>query len=170
MSETSVEGIEDQTRAIERSLLTRVRLRVQRPLLRWTRAMTMGSRTAVIDAEGRFLLVKHTYSPGWIFPGGGIESGESAVDAAIREVREEAQVEARGEPTLHGVFSNHGEMRDDHLVFYVLREFAVHSFSPTREIAEARFFAVNSLPETTTGGSRRRIAEILGERPISKEW
>lgn len=171
MTETSVEEVEGKTAARERSLLTRVRLRVQRPILRWVRGMTMGARTAVIDDAGRFLLVKHTYSPGWIFPGGGIESGESAIDAAIREIREEANVIAQGELQLHGIFSNHAEMRNDHLVFYVLRrEFEVLPFKPSLEIADARFFAVADLPATTTSGSRRRISELTGKTPISREW
>jgi 8-oxo-dGTP pyrophosphatase MutT (NUDIX family) len=170
MDETSVEDIESKTAAVERSLLTRARLKLQRPILRWMRSMTMGARTAVIDENGRFLLVKHTYSPGWIFPGGGIESGESAVESAIREIREEANVVAKGELQLHGVFSNHREMLDDHLIFYVLRSFEVLPFKPNSEIADARFFTVEELPATVTGGSRRRIAELTGHAPISREW
>jgi 8-oxo-dGTP pyrophosphatase MutT (NUDIX family) len=170
MGDTSVEAIEAKTAAVERSLLTKARLKLQRPIIRWMRAMTMGARTAVIDEKGRFLLVKHTYSPGWIFPGGGIESGESAIDSAIREIREEANVIAKGDLQLHGVFSNHREMLDDHLVFYVLRSFETLPFKPNAEIADARFFAVEDLPATITGGSRRRIAELTGRALISREW
>ena len=170
MKDTSVEDIEAGTRFVERSLVTRLRLKVQRPIHRWRRAMTLGARTAVIDENGHFLLVKHTYSPGWIFPGGGIESGENAMDAAIREIREEAHVVAKGPMTLHGVFSNHAEMRDDHLIFYILRAFDVLPFKASLEIADARFFAADALPPTTTGGSRRRVEEILGRRPVSAEW
>ena len=42
-------------------------------ILRWKRSLTLGARVAVIDGDGRFLLVKQSYAPGWLFPGGGVE-------------------------------------------------------------------------------------------------
>ncbi|MGE0339428.1 MAG: NUDIX domain-containing protein, partial [Xanthobacteraceae bacterium] len=45
---------------------------------------------AVFRADGKVLLAKRTKPPfKWSFPGGSIEPGESAEEAAIREVREE---------------------------------------------------------------------------------
>lgn len=170
MNETSIEATETQTAPMERSLMTRLRLKLMRPYLRWTRAMTMGSRVAVIDSQGRFLLVKHTYSPGWIFPGGGVESGETCLEAAEREVREEAQITAKGPLHLHGIFSNHKDFPDDHLAFYILREFEVLPFTPNMEIAAARFFQPHEIPQTTTQGSRRRMAEIIDGTEPSVLW
>jgi bis(5'-nucleosidyl)-tetraphosphatase len=47
------------------------------------------------DEKPRFLIVKANENPNhWIFPKGHIEAGECAKDAAIREVREEAGIEA----------------------------------------------------------------------------
>ena len=48
------------------------------------------------DADAlRFLLVQAKRNPGnWIFPKGHVESGEPEAQAALREVREEAGVEA----------------------------------------------------------------------------
>ena len=57
---------------------------------RWP--LTIGVRVIVRDDQDRVLLVRHTYTAGWHFPGGGIEKREAAVDAAVREVREEAQI------------------------------------------------------------------------------
>ena len=54
---------------------------------------TGGVRVAVIDENGRVLLVKHRYEKEgrdvWMLPGGSIEDGETSRDAAIREVLEE---------------------------------------------------------------------------------
>jgi len=54
---------------------------------------TGGVRVAVIDGNGRVLLVKHRYEAEgrevWMLPGGAVEDGETSRDAAIREVLEE---------------------------------------------------------------------------------
>ena len=42
-----------------------------------TRPMTLGVRALAFDAEGRILLVRHTYIRGWHLPGGGVESGQT---------------------------------------------------------------------------------------------
>lgn len=53
------------------------------------------SRIIVKDRDGRFLLLLTHFDhgvglpPRWITPGGGIDAGESVLDAAVRELREE---------------------------------------------------------------------------------
>jgi 8-oxo-dGTP pyrophosphatase MutT (NUDIX family) len=160
----------DEDHRTSRSRLTKLRIAVMRPYFKIARGMTLGARTAVIDGQGRFLLVKHTYTPGWIFPGGGVERGESCEMAARREVEEEAAVVPKGELKLIGIFNNDREMRGDHLAFYVLREFEQKTFRPGAEIADAQFFRPEELPNRMNGGSRRRIAEIVEGRTPSLDW
>jgi 8-oxo-dGTP pyrophosphatase MutT (NUDIX family) len=153
-----------------RSLWTKLKLRMIRPYLRFSRGMTLGARTAVIDGEGQFLLVKQTYTPGWIFPGGGVERGEACETSAVRELMEEAAVEAREDLQLVGMFNNHHSMKGDHLAFFVLRAFQQHPFTANAEIADARFFHASDLPEKVEGGSRRRIEELVSGKKPSLEW
>ena len=50
----------------------------------------IGAAAIIVNEEGAVLLVKHTYGKrNWEIPGGRAEEGESPVDTAIREVREE---------------------------------------------------------------------------------
>ena len=108
----------------------------------------------MIDGEGRVLLVRHTYVSGWHLPGGGVEPGETAIDALRRELLEEGSVDVVGEPRLHGIFHNTSTTRRDHVVVYVVRAFASHGAkAPDREIAEAAF-----LPAVATSGRGRRAA------------
>ena len=75
------------------------------PLFRRLRhGLTLGVRLLAIDGEGRLLLVKHGYTPGWHLPGGGVDVGESAEAAARRELKEEANAEVEGALRLHGLF------------------------------------------------------------------
>ena len=60
------------------------------------RAMTLGVRIMVRDDEGRVLLVRHTYVAGWHFPGGAVDRGETAPQAAMKELNEECGIEADG--------------------------------------------------------------------------
>ena len=143
---------------------------VLQPYYRQSRGMTLGTRTVVINAAGEILLVRHTYVPGWLLPGGGVERGETIQEAAVREIREEAGVIAGEEPKLLGLYLNDAQFPGDHVACLVLREFSQERFQPNTEIAEARFFDPASLPDGTTGGTRRRIAEALGGAIVSWRW
>ena len=77
------------------------------------RPMTLGVRAVVIDREEGVLLVRHGYVSGWHFPGGGVEVGETCMEALARELEEEANVALEAPPLLHGVFFNARPSRRD---------------------------------------------------------
>ena len=114
--------------------------------------------------------MKQTYASGWIFPGGGVERGETCLQAGLRELQEEAAVTAMGDLELRGIFSNHQNFPGDHLLFYVCRAFERGVFVPNMEIAGAEFFASDALPDQVEGGTRRRIAELMMQTAPSLEW
>ena len=53
------------------------------------RPRTLGAHAIALTPNGRLILVKLWYAPGWRMPGGGRDAAEPAADAALRELREE---------------------------------------------------------------------------------
>ena len=144
---------------------------VLRPFWRLRRGLTLGAQGAVIDAEGRVLLVRHSYRPGWWFPGGGVEWGETLDTALARELEEEVGVTLTGPPALHGIFSNFASFPGDHIAVFVVRHWRRREdYRKRGEIAEAGMFAPAELPERTDPGTRARLAEIFDRASINSLW
>lgn len=151
--------------------LRRLAGRVLHLYFRLRRGMTLGVRAAVLSEAGEVLLVRHTYTPGWHLPGGGVEPNETLVDALAKELREEANIALTAPATLHGIFLNRHVSDRDHVAVFVVRAFTQSaSKQPDHEIAEARFFPLSALPEKTTPGTRRRLAEIIDGTALPAEW
>jgi 8-oxo-dGTP pyrophosphatase MutT (NUDIX family) len=138
---------------------------------RLKRGMTLGTRIVALDAQGRVFLVRHSYTKGWHLPGGGVEIGETFLEGAIRELREEANIEPLEPLKLHGIFLNRFLSRRDHVAVYLLRQFRQESLpKPNWEIVESGFFATDALPQGTTRGTAARIAEIVRGEPAGPYW
>ena len=136
---------------------------------RMARGMTLGARGVVLDGDNKVFLVRHSYVAGWHLPGGGVEVGETFLEALRRELVEEGRIELTGEPVLHGLFFNGHVSRRDHVAVYVVRQFRQDRLpAPNHEIVECGFYAAGALPAETTRGTRFRIAEVLdGTTPIA---
>jgi 8-oxo-dGTP pyrophosphatase MutT (NUDIX family) len=138
---------------------------------RLARGMTLGVRGVVLDAEGKVFLIHHTYVTGWHLPGGGVEAGETFLEALKRELMEEGRIELLAEPVLHGLFLNAHVSRRDHVAVYVVRGFRQDRLpEPNHEISACGFFAADALPAGTTPGTRRRLAEVLDGVPAIPMW
>ena len=133
--------------------------------------MTLGVRGIVVDGSDRVFLVKHSYVAGWHLPGGGVEPGESFLDALRRELAEEGCIEVLGEPVLLGMFFNSHVSRRDPVAVYLVRNFRQNrSPEPNREIVACGFFEAGALPEETTTGTRLRISEALQGKSQIETW
>jgi len=138
---------------------------------RIARGMTLGVRGVVLDGGNRVFLVRHSYVAGWHLPGGGVEVGETFLQALRRELAEEGRIELTGEPVLHGLFFNGHVSRRDHVAVYVVRQFRQDRLpEPNREIAACGFYDAAALPADTTAGTRLRIAEVLEGATPTTTW
>lgn len=147
------------------SVLAKARL-VQRRIMR---PLTVGVRCAVEQADGRILLVRHTYREGWFLPGGGVEKGETLEAAILRELWEEVGVRPGERPNIFHAYSNFREYKSDHVILFRLKSFSIEP-NPNMEIAESDFFDLAALPKDTSPATRRRLMELRGEASPGEMW
>ena len=110
------------------------------------RKFIIGIAALILNERGEILLFKHTYRTDcdWGFPGGYLK-GREKPDAAIRrEIMEESGLKVRVLDVLEVIRSE--EMPRLELLFRaeLVGELI---FTPSTEVAEARFFSLDKLPE-----------------------
>ena len=127
-------------------------------------------RCAVMRADGEFVF--------WLTPGGEIEAGETPIEAAVRELREELGLEVEVVGPVYSEatqFEHQGEMRDNEDFVFVARcaaEAPVMRGVTADEIAimkEIRWWE----PEEVEGSTERifpvdlavRVREFVNPRP-----
>lgn len=112
------------------------------------------------DEEGRVLLVRHSYGSGlWAFPGGGMRKGEEPLAAALREFGEELGCcVSDPRPVAVVVEHYHGARNVAHIFIGLIDG---EPRPDLREIVEARFFAVDDLPQRMSPNVLKRLA-LLG--------
>ena len=135
------------------------------------RPMTLGVRGLIIDKDDRVLLVKHTYVSGFYLPGGGVETGETILQALERELFEECAVSLKSPPLLYNIYLNKRSSSRDHVALFVIRNFCDEGPRlPDKEIAEVKYFPVDQLPDDATPATQRRIDEVLNNIELSPYW
>jgi ADP-ribose pyrophosphatase YjhB (NUDIX family) len=135
------------------------------------RPMTLGVRAIALDGAGRVFLVRHTYVPGFHLPGGGVESGETAVASLMRELEEEGGLSGGDPPRLIGFYYNPRHSRRDHVALYLVAGMIqTIARAPDWEIAESGFFPVDALPADATPSTRARLAEVFESAPPAATW
>jgi ADP-ribose pyrophosphatase YjhB (NUDIX family) len=95
-------------------------------------------------AGGEVILLRRGFDPGaglWTFPGGFVDLGESVEDAALRETREELELDVEL-GRLVGVYSR----PDDRIVLVVFRARALGEPRTTPEAVEVGAFALGDVP------------------------
>lgn len=142
-----------------------------RPYWRMRRGLTLGAQACVLDGTSRVLLIKHGYRPGWHFPGGGVEWGETVEFALGRELHEETGVELTAPAELHGLFANFAAFPGDHVALFLVRQWCRPAVpAANAEIIASGWYARDALPADATPAVGRRLAEIFGDEVKRQQW
>lgn len=141
-------------RSLRQNLMLATRLAAQAIIA----PVAFGAHAMVEDDEGRLLLVRHTYMPGWFFPGGGVHRGEPALDAVKRELNEEIGLQDFASCELFGLYTRKHFFTTNVIALFHIKG-ATFDFKPNREIAEAKFFPLDTPPKEAGAGVLRRFVE-----------
>ncbi len=157
----------DQSRPLPRPLY----LRAVQSYWRKRRSLTMGAQGIIIGADNQVVLIRHSYRPGWHFPGGGVEKNETAHAALTREVHEETGIQVNGRPQLFGLYANFEYFPSDHIALFIVRDWTQTDRPRSRlEIADCQTFSLDALPPDAVPAVHRRLQEYLGTEAPTDMW
>ena len=86
------------------------------------RPRTFGAHALALTPQGKVILVRLRYAPGWRLPGGGRAADEDPRDAVLRELREEIGMTAHSEVRLAAELEEQPDFKHDLAALLVVRD------------------------------------------------
>ena len=118
----------------------------------------------IIEHQGGIVLIeRRNPPPGWALPGGFIDRGESAEDAAVREAGEETGLELLDLRQFH-VYSDPARDPRLHTITTVFVASGRGELSAADDAADARVFDPAELPEQVAFDHREIIVDYISGR------
>lgn len=131
--------------------------------------VAFGVAAVARNRNRQILLVRHSYQPGWMLPGGGVGRAEPPTDAIMRELREEVGMTGASAPELFALYTRKAGWATNLVAVFRVDDIEIN-FKPNFEIVDARFADPDDLPAETTPPTARRIKEALGQEPRRPFW
>jgi 8-oxo-dGTP diphosphatase len=120
----------------------------------------IGAAAVIVDKRGHVLLVRHTYGRlNWEIPGGASEPGESVIETALREVREETGLTVEAE-RLTGVYYD-PEHDAHHFVFACRAADDGEPVASSEEISACAYWPPDEPPRPISDFTLLRIRGAL---------
>ncbi len=118
----------------------------------------------------KVLLVKRKFPPRqgyWSLPAGFIEYHESVEETAVREIKEETNLDIKLKD-IYGIYSVYNEP-DNHILLIVYNgEILRGELKPGDDAVEAKFFPLNRLPEDMAFSTHRTILNELYSQNLKR--
>ena len=124
------------------------------------RPKTFGAHAVALTPEGKLVLVKLWYAPGWRLPGGGRDPSEPPVDAALRELCEEIGMTSHGlvEPICE--LEEEVDFRRDTCSLIIVRYVEYRPRRWSWEVETVSEFSLDRLPPDLSPQTRRWLREV----------
>jgi 8-oxo-dGTP diphosphatase len=130
---------------------------------------------ALFDHAGKILLLRRKDNDKWTMPGGTLDYGESLIECAMREVREETGLSIRisgligtySDPNILIAYSD-GEVRQEFTLVYSA-EIESGELKIDQESTEARWVTLSSAAELPLAASQRRRLEDVRSYRIKQQ-
>ena len=135
-------------------------------------SLVPSANVIVVNDHGLILLIRRTDNGNWAVPGGGMDLGESIIDTAVRETREETGITCQI-TGLVGIYTNprhvilytsNGEVRQEFSIVFAARPVS-GELRPSSESAEPQWVSPAAVPCLPMHPSmRQRIQHYLDRR------
>ena len=112
----------------------------------------------IIEKKGQIVLVRRKYNPykgDWCLPAGFIEYGEAPEHCAVREVKEETNLDVKLN-SLFRVYSGSDDPRTRAILIVYLGEIASGEPKPGDDASETKFFLPENIPQNIAFQSHRQ--------------
>ena len=121
------------------------------------RPKTFGAHAVALTPEGKLILVKLRYAPGWRLPGGGRSPSEDPLEAALRELREEIGMLSHGEAQAVREFEEATDFKRDTASLAIVRDVRYRPHPWSWEVEKVGQFDLDSLPTDLSSIAARWI-------------
>jgi len=110
------------------------------------RPRTFGAHALALTPEGKAILVRLRYAPGWRLPGGGRAEDEDPRVAVLRELREEIGMTGHGDVQLAAELEERPDFKHDLASLLVVRDVRYRPHRWSWEVEEVIEVPLDGLP------------------------
>lgn len=119
-----------------------------------------GAHAIALTPQGRIVLVKLRYAPGWFLPGGGRAKDEDTLTAALRELSEEIGLKSHGPVTLLSELEHSDGQGCELDSLIIVRDVGYRARRWNLEVEKVGEFDLESLPAELSEPAGRWIEAV----------